>query len=78
MLRGYVPDESHMLESSQMELQNNLSYKEELVVKMDQGEKELRNKTIPLVKVLWQNHKMKEATWETEESMRTQYPYLFY
>ena len=39
--------------------------------------KELQNKQIPLVKVLWRNHKTEEATWESEEVMRQQYPQLF-
>ena len=39
--------------------------------------KELRNKRIPLVKVLWRKHKTEEATWESEETMRQQYPQLF-
>ena len=38
--------------------------------------KELRNKQIPLVKVLWRNHKTEEATWEIEEVMWQQYPTL--
>ncbi|XP_017613684.1 uncharacterized protein LOC108458798 [Gossypium arboreum] len=29
------------------------------------------------IKVLWQNHSIEEATWEPEDSMRQQYPYLF-
>ncbi|XP_004309968.1 PREDICTED: uncharacterized protein LOC101297028 [Fragaria vesca subsp. vesca] len=36
-----------------------------------------RNKTIPLVKVLWRSHQVEEATWEPEEQMWHQYPYLF-
>ena len=40
-------------------------------------EKELRNKTISLVKVLWRNHLVEEATWEREDQMRSQYPHLF-
>ena len=39
--------------------------------------KELRKKRIPLVKVLWRNFKSNEATWESEEVMRQQYPQLF-
>ena len=39
--------------------------------------KELRNKQIPLVKVLWRNHKIEEATWESVEVMWQQYPQLF-
>ena len=39
--------------------------------------KEWLNKRIPLVKVPWRNHKTEEATWESEEVMRHQYPQLF-
>ena len=38
--------------------------------------KELQKKRIPLVKVLWRNHKTEEATWASEEVMRQQYPHL--
>ena len=33
---------------------------------VDRKEKILRNKIIPLVKVLWGNQGIKEATWESE------------
>ena len=39
--------------------------------------RQLRNKTIPLVKVLWQHHGIEEATWEPEAAMREQHPELF-
>ena len=39
--------------------------------------KPLRNKQIPLVKVLWKHHGMEEATWEPKSTMRAQYPQLF-
>ncbi|KAA3451196.1 reverse transcriptase [Gossypium australe] len=38
----------------------------------------LRNKSIALVKVLWQRHGVVEATWEHEEATRKQYPNLFF
>ena len=37
---------------------------------LDWKYKELRNKTIRTVKVLWRNHTMEEATWDTEDRMR--------
>ena len=40
---------------------------------LDHREQVLRNKTIPLVKVLWRSHTVEEATWEHEEH----YPHLF-
>lgn len=39
--------------------------------------KELRNKCVPLVKVLWHNHSIEEVIWELKEIMRSQYPHLF-
>ena len=40
-------------------------------------DKMLRNKVIPLIKVLWQKYKVGEATWEQEDEMRIKYPHLF-
>ena len=44
---------------------------------VDRREQILRNKVISLVKVLWGNHGIKEATWESKAQMRSQYPQLF-
>ena len=52
-------------------------YEEELVQILAREVKELRNKKIPLVNELWRNHKTEEATWESEEMMRQQFPQLF-
>ena len=41
---------------------------------LDSTVKKLRNKEIPLVKVLWRNHGVEEATWEPEDDMRKDYP----
>ncbi|KAK8640579.1 hypothetical protein V6N13_008331 [Hibiscus sabdariffa] len=77
MLRRYRSDPSHVLEPEEVELNLNLSYKEEPVMILDREVKRLRNKNISLVKVLWRNYKVEEATWEPEETMRKQYLYLF-
>ncbi|VFQ84488.1 unnamed protein product [Cuscuta campestris] len=52
---------------------DSLSYEEELVQILAQEVKELRNKKVILVKVLWCNHDVEKATWETKESMRVQF-----
>ena len=54
-----------------------MTYEEKPVQILDREEKVLRNRTIPMVKVLWRNHKVEEATWEIESEMRKNYPYLF-
>ena len=37
----------------------------------------MRTKIVPLVKVLWQYHDVREATWKTEEKMGKLHPKLF-
>ena len=77
MLKKYVPDPSHVLSQEPIEVHEDLTYEEKPIKILDRQDKRLRNKVIPLVKVLWKNHKIKEATWECEDDMRTQYPDLF-
>ena len=77
MLRKYIADLSHVLEEQPIGLQKDLSYEEEPVQILDRKEQVLRSKYFPLVKVLWRSHQVEEATWESEEQMRQQYPYLF-
>ncbi|KAL0562073.1 hypothetical protein IC582_002523 [Cucumis melo] len=77
MLRKYVPDPSHVVDYEPLEIDENLSYVERPVEVLAREVKTLRNKQIPLVKVLWQNHRVEEATWEREDDMRSRYPELF-
>ena len=78
MLRKYISDPSHVMEAPEIEQRDDLSYEEQPVQILGREEKELRNKTISLVKVLWRNHLVEEATWEQEDQMRSQYPHLFH
>ncbi|KAA0050651.1 uncharacterized protein E5676_scaffold1737G00660 [Cucumis melo var. makuwa] len=77
MLRKYIPDPSHILEAQPVHLKENLSYEEEPIQILDKKEQVLRNKVIPLVKVLWRNYNTEEAMWETEQAMKVKYPHLF-
>ena len=61
MLWRYRSDPIHVVPSETIELRPDLTYEEELVI-LAREVKELRNKKIPLVKVLWRNHKPEEAT----------------
>ena len=70
MLRRYQSDPSHVVSSKTIELRPDLTYEEEPVEILAREVKELLNKNIPLVKLLWRNHKTEEATWESEEMMR--------
>ncbi|KAL4028088.1 hypothetical protein IC575_011280 [Cucumis melo] len=77
MLRKYVPDPSHVVDYEPLEIDENLSYTEQPVEVLAREVKMLRNREIPLVKVLWRNHRVEEATWEREDDMRSRYPELF-
>ncbi|XP_038889382.1 uncharacterized protein LOC120079301 [Benincasa hispida] len=77
MLRKYMPDPTHVLPEQPVLLKENLSYEKKPVEILDRIEQVLRNKTIPLVKVLWRNHSTEEATWEAEEQMKNKFLQLF-
>ncbi|EOY16971.1 Uncharacterized protein TCM_036055 [Theobroma cacao] len=77
MLKKYVSDPSHILEAPPIELQEDLKFEVQPVRILDRKDRELRNKSIPMVKVLWKNARMEEMTWEVEHQMRNQYLHLF-
>ena len=77
MLRRYRSDPLHIISPSEVEIQVDMSYEEEPMHILAREVKELRNKRVPLVKVLWLKHGIEEATWETESSMKERYPNLF-
>ncbi|CAN6695048.1 unnamed protein product [Malus baccata var. baccata] len=78
MLQHYVSDPSHVIPPQPLEINPDLTYDEEPVTILDWKDKVLRNKIVSLVKVLWRNHSVEEATWETEYRMREMHPRLFY
>ncbi|XP_075515528.1 uncharacterized protein LOC142550175 [Primulina tabacum] len=79
--RRYIPDPSHVLEVEPLLIEGNLGeglkYEEVPIRIVDTKEQVLRRRTMPYVKVQWSNHTEREATWEMEEKMRKDYPYLF-
>ena len=52
-LKKYCPDPQHVLATEEIELQEDLSFKEEPVEILNRKVKVLRTKAVPLVKVLW-------------------------
>ncbi|KAA3485104.1 DNA/RNA polymerases superfamily protein [Gossypium australe] len=77
MLRRYRSNPLHVITTETIDIQPDLTYDEEPVKILAREIKELGNKINPLVKILWKNHNIEEATWESEEVMRQQYPQLF-
>jgi hypothetical protein len=73
----YIADPSHVVNNDSIKLTTNLNYDERPLQILEFGENELSQKTIPLVKVLWNHCPVEDATWETELEMRQLYPKLF-
>ncbi|XP_020240110.1 uncharacterized protein LOC109818964 [Cajanus cajan] len=74
-LRKYIHDPSHVLESVAVQIKENLTFEKQPVSVVDKKVKQLRGKSINLVKVIW-DADTNEATWELEDRMKDQYPYL--
>lgn len=77
ILKRYRSNPDQVVQIEEPEVELNLSYEDELVYILAREVKKIRNKTIPLVKVLWRNHSTKEVAWERESQMKDQYPQLF-
>ena len=58
MLRKYEPNTTHVLDWQDLNLQEDVGPREIL----DKKEQVLRTKTIPLVKVLWDHHRVEKVT----------------
>ena len=77
MLRKYIAIPDVIVEYEPLEIQEGLTYVEEPVKIVDKKDQVLRTKTILVVKVLWPNHGVEEASWEAKHDMRSRYLHLF-
>ncbi|XP_022158367.1 uncharacterized protein LOC111024871 [Momordica charantia] len=68
--KKYIHDPSHVLDPEPLQLDESLCYEEIPVRILARETKLLRNRTIHLVKVLWRNHQVEEATWEREDDIK--------
>ena len=76
-LRKYIPDPNHAIVAEPIEATSDLVYEESPVQILHHTSKQLRDKQIPLAKVLWSNQTFSEATWETKEEMKAKHRHLF-
>ena len=77
MLGKYTPDLTHIVDWGELSIDIDGTFEEGPVRIMDSRDQVLRRKTVRLVKVLWQQRGVEEATWECEDTMRVTYPFLF-
>jgi uncharacterized protein (UPF0128 family) len=62
MLRKYIVNPDVIMEYELLEIQEGLTYVEELVKIVNKKEQVLRTKTILIVKTLWHNHRVEEVS----------------
>ena len=62
MLRKYLADPSHVIDWNDPGINEDATFKEGPVEITDRKEKILREKAIPLVKVLWRHRGIEEST----------------
>ena len=70
-----VPKEQLPLD--ELDIQEDLSYKEYLVRILETTERITRSRIIRMCKVQWNRHSVDEATWEREDDLKFVYPNLF-
>ena len=77
MLRRYTPDQAHVVDWGEIEVDTDGTFEEGPVCIMDSQDQVLRRKTVRLVRVLWRHRGVEESTWENEDTMRATYLFLF-
>ena len=70
-----VPEEQIPLE--ELNVKENLTYKEYPVKILETAERVTRSKVIRMCKVQWNRYSEGEATWKREEDLKAEYPQLF-
>ncbi|WVZ49842.1 hypothetical protein U9M48_001168, partial [Paspalum notatum var. saurae] len=66
--------QEEVIDTSQIQIQPDLTYEEKPIKILDQKQRSTRRRTINFYKVQWSNHSEEEATWEQEEFLQTKYP----
>ena len=71
------PDLYKDVNQKAIDLQPNLTYRERPICIWDEAERRTRSRTIKYFKVQWSNHTEAEATWEREDYLKSEFPFLF-
>jgi hypothetical protein len=77
-LKKCFKDPGRAVDHSTIDLQEDLTYREHPIRILDEAERKTRNKSTKFLKVQWSHHSDKEATWEREDLLRSEYPALFH
>jgi hypothetical protein len=67
-----VPTE--IIEQQAIKIETDLSYVKQSLQILDTKERVTRRKKLKMYKILWDHHTIDEATWETEDYLRKNFP----
>ncbi|GKG23002.1 hypothetical protein Tco_0388305, partial [Tanacetum coccineum] len=76
-LKKCSSDKSLVIPMKEFRLDDKLNFVEEPVEIMDREVKQLKQSSIPIIKVRWNSKRGPEFTWEREDQIRAKYPHLF-
>ena len=76
-LRKCISPPTKQTDVEELELNSNLTYEEHPVKIVEETERRTRSKVTKFYRVQWNKHTEEEATWEREDLLRSEYPYLF-
>jgi hypothetical protein len=65
---------TEIIVEAEVEIEPDLSYQEYPSKVLDCKERSTRAKSIKMYKIQWSNHSKEEATWETKEFLRSNFP----
>ena len=77
MLLKYTLDPTHIVDWGELVVDAYGTFEEGPLRIMDSREQVFRGKTVRLIKVLWQHRGVEEATGEREDTVCTNYLFLF-
>ncbi|XP_017982300.1 PREDICTED: uncharacterized protein LOC108663228 [Theobroma cacao] len=73
----YNPNPTHVLHHEEIQVGDDLLYKEVSIEILDRQIKQLRTKDVALVNVLLHNHSNEKVTWKAEDEICMKYMHLF-
>jgi hypothetical protein len=76
-LRKCLQVPESLIEEEAIQIQKDLQYREKPIKILDSAVWNTRNSEVRLCKVQWSREGEEEATWESEDSLRRECPYLF-
>ena len=76
-LREYIHDPRHVISHEDLVVEPDHTFAEHPIAVLERSTRRLRSKEIPMLRIQWSRRGADEATWETEDSIRRNYPEFY-